>query len=99
VTPNRLNGPHDISKYFDDIATGFHLKEYTTSELAALFKEAGFCKIRACIAIKGLYVLVPIFPINLLEALLTKLPARSRKNIASRFPFDRVLGIILVGTK
>ena len=29
LTPNRVNGPHDISQYFDSVATGFHLKEYT----------------------------------------------------------------------
>lgn len=27
ITPNRLYGPTDISKYFDDVAKGFHLKE------------------------------------------------------------------------
>jgi len=31
-TPNRLSGPHDISMYFDNVATGFHLKEYTITE-------------------------------------------------------------------
>src|SRR5262249_3741963 len=30
VAPNRINGPHDISRYFDKVATCFHLKEYTT---------------------------------------------------------------------
>lgn len=34
VTPNRLNGPHDVSKFFDYEARGFHLKEYTTTESA-----------------------------------------------------------------
>ena len=28
ITPHRFQGPHDISKYFDDISTGIHLKEY-----------------------------------------------------------------------
>src|SRR6185503_12322595 len=28
ITPNRLSGPHDVSQYFEDVATGFHLKEY-----------------------------------------------------------------------
>ena len=23
ITPNRLSGPHDISLYFDSVATGF----------------------------------------------------------------------------
>jgi SAM-dependent methyltransferase len=41
-TPNRLNGPHDVSKYFDEVATGFHLKEWTYRELACELKQAGF---------------------------------------------------------
>ena len=27
-TPNRVTGPHDISCFFDQVATGFHLLEY-----------------------------------------------------------------------
>ncbi|PPT10426.1 hypothetical protein CKA32_001642 [Geitlerinema sp. FC II] len=42
ITPNRLSGPHDISKYFDKVATGFHLKEYTLTELRSIFLQAGF---------------------------------------------------------
>lgn len=41
-TPNRLLGPSDISRYFDDTATCFHLKEYTCRELAHLMQSAGF---------------------------------------------------------
>jgi hypothetical protein len=52
-TPNRLNGPHDISKYFDPVATGFHLREYTVSELRQLFMQAGFSRTRLVIAAKG----------------------------------------------
>jgi hypothetical protein len=29
VTPNRISGPHDISVYFDTVAQGLHLKEYS----------------------------------------------------------------------
>jgi SAM-dependent methyltransferase len=42
VTPNRLWGPHDVSRYFDDVPTGFHLREYTHGELVRLFLGAGF---------------------------------------------------------
>jgi len=38
ITPHRFKGPSDISRYFDDIATGLHLKEYTAYELYRLFK-------------------------------------------------------------
>ncbi len=47
VTPNRLNGPHDVSKFFDLEARGFHLKEYTITELEALFRAVGFRKVEA----------------------------------------------------
>ena len=30
VTPSRLNGPHDISKYFETEARGFHMKDTRT---------------------------------------------------------------------
>ena len=36
ITPNRLDGPHDVSQYFDGVARGFHMKEYTTAALARL---------------------------------------------------------------
>jgi SAM-dependent methyltransferase len=44
-TPSRLDGPHDVSKYFDDVATCFHLKEWTYRELVGYLKEAGFAKV------------------------------------------------------
>jgi len=42
VTPNRLYGPHDISKHFSDEPAGFHLREYTHLDLAAELERAGF---------------------------------------------------------
>ncbi len=48
-TPSRLTGPHDVSKYFDKVATGFHLKEWTYYELADLLKQVGFSRIRTMI--------------------------------------------------
>lgn len=45
-TPSQLNGPHDVSKYFDEVATGFHLKEWTYEELASQLKRVGFRRIR-----------------------------------------------------
>jgi SAM-dependent methyltransferase len=46
VTPNRLTGPHDISGGFDHVARGFHLHEYTYSELGRAFRDAGFQRVR-----------------------------------------------------
>lgn len=48
VTPHRLYGPHDVSKYFvDGEAAGLHLKEYSYAELAALLRGAGFATVGA----------------------------------------------------
>ena len=46
-TPNRLGGPHDVSRHFDDVATGFHLREYTNGELLSLLRRSGFRTFRS----------------------------------------------------
>jgi hypothetical protein len=69
VTPNKWTGPHDISRYFDDEATGFHMRQYTASELHSLFIEVGFSKIRLCVGGKGKYLTCPsLLPIRCEQA-------------------------------
>ena len=46
-------GPGDISCYFDYVATGLHLKEYTFRELAELMKSTGFRSVRYRIEAAG----------------------------------------------
>lgn len=41
-TPHILSGPHDISKYFSYEPEGFHLKEWTYSEMGAMLKDVGY---------------------------------------------------------
>lgn len=41
-TPNRLTGPHDVSRGFTREATGLHLKEWTYGELQHLLTQRGF---------------------------------------------------------
>ena len=60
ITPNRLSGPHDVSRYFDEVATGFYLREYTVKELTELFRSAGFRKFK--ILIGGAGVHLPLAP-------------------------------------
>src|SRR5262249_39816477 len=57
--PHCFSGPHDISKFFDPEATGFHLKEYTYRELRALFRSAGFTRTSAWAGIKGRFLRLP----------------------------------------
>jgi ubiquinone/menaquinone biosynthesis C-methylase UbiE len=100
LTPNRLAGPHDISRYFnDEIATGFHLKEYTHRELSKLFSSVGFSKLDAYIGGRGIYLRFPYFPIKVFESLLSGLPFSIRKKIASLLPIRALLGVILVARK
>lgn len=98
ITPNSLVGPHDVSKYFDEFATGFHLKEYMTTELFNLFRAVGFSKIQVYFKVKGFVVLLPVMPVLLLEALLMRLPRSSRKALSRRLRLGKLLGKI-VGTK
>jgi SAM-dependent methyltransferase len=99
LTPNRLSGPHDISMYFDEEATGFHLKEYTTAELARAFRRAGFAGIKVLIGARGRYLSCPLFPVRWLEALLAALPRRLSRKISRSFPLRLVLGIRLLAVK
>ena len=102
VTPNRVSGPHDISKYFDNVARGFHLKEYTTTELVKLFKSAGFTKVVRFINIKGFKIELPIFPADYTERALMSFPHSVRARLSRGFFIRLLLGgsnIKLIATK
>jgi SAM-dependent methyltransferase len=102
ITPNRLSGPHDVSRFFDDIATGFHLKEYTVTELYKLFRKAGFSKVSWVKNKKDLYLEFPlmlgsVLPLKGLELILSYLPASMRRNIANTPMLFR--GMTIIGKK
>jgi ubiquinone/menaquinone biosynthesis C-methylase UbiE len=100
VTTNRISGPHDISKYFDEIATGFHLKEYTATDLYDLFRRCGFSEIRFCVNIKDKCLNFPFLPINMCEKTLDSFPLFLRKNLINIQPFKKLLDVItIVGLK
>ncbi|MHC4269623.1 MAG: class I SAM-dependent methyltransferase [Planctomycetota bacterium] len=99
ITPNQLFGPHDISKYFDEVATGFHLKEYTNTELAIQLKKIGFSRVRVFINLKGKGLLLPIFPVRLVECVLKIVPRVLRNTISSKFPVRLLINVMLVAKK
>lgn len=99
ITPNRLNGPHDISQYFDIEATGFHLKEYTVTDLSDLFRKAGFSKVKIFVGAKGMFFLIPVFPVRLLESILKRLPTKISKRLADIKIIRALIDIRLVGIK
>jgi len=99
ITPNRLTGPHDISKYFDDHATGFHLKEYSFRELHDRFNEVGFSRVRAFVGGRGRYAIAPPIVVETLESVLGRFAPAKRRAIARRFLISGVLGIRIIGFK
>lgn len=99
VTPNRLNGPHDISRGFDAEATGMHLKEYTFMELSNLLLGIGFKKVKPIVGFHGHYIALPALVIKALESLLTKLPKKLGFKIANTLVVQMLLAIRLVATR
>ena len=99
ITPSSLNGPHDISRYFDTVATGFHLKEYTIKELSELFYNAGFESLILYVRIMNSYIKFPVFFAILLERILQRVPYRFRQVLVSIKPFKALMKIHLVGVK
>ena len=84
ITPNRLSGPHDISRYYDITATGLHLKEYTINELERLFRRCGFRRVGVIVSWQSFVVpwILPLWPFTFLERFLELLPPRARRYAA-----------------
>lgn len=92
ITPSRLTGPHDISSLYDEQATGFHLKEYSTAEAIALFRGAGFARVRALTIVRGHVLTFPASPLALVERVLDALPRGLGRKIARHTPLRKILG-------
>jgi SAM-dependent methyltransferase len=99
VTPNRLNGPHDESRMFDEVATGLHLKEYTITELGRLLRKSGFSQVVAYTGGRGCYIGCPQVALKLFEAAFSLLPWNWRTSLGRHFPLRPLLAIRLVGWK
>ncbi|HVQ39325.1 MAG TPA: class I SAM-dependent methyltransferase [Pyrinomonadaceae bacterium] len=99
ITPNRLSGPHDVSQYFDDVATGFHLKEYSAAELSSMFKAAGFRELQMLVGARGFQMSTPPALVSALESLLALAPHRLGRTLARGLPLRLILGVKLVGRK
>lgn len=99
ITPNRVYGPNDVSKYFDQVATGFHLVEYNSRDIRRLFASAGFSRIRFYAGARGVFLRVPFWLIGLLEAVLGAFPRGVGKRIAHTGPMRAVLGLRVVAMR
>lgn len=99
ITPNRLYGPRDISEYFDERATGLHLREYSARELRALMLDAGFDRVRFYAGARGAFIPMPYFIVSAVESLLDSLPFGLRKKLADNAPVRALLGLRVAALK
>lgn len=99
ITPNRLSGPHDISRQFDGVATGLHLKEYSVSEMHKIFSEVGFIRTRLFLRYSSFSIFLPVWPFTSAEFVLDKVPHRVRKFLTFNKAVRFLLGVKIVGEK
>lgn len=99
ITPNGINGPHDISRFFGDELVGFHLKEYTATELKELFLSVGFKKSKAFILIKNRKIELPWSLVTGLENYLLKKPMAKRKELLKKGWMRRVFNCVVYAEK
>ena len=90
ITPNRLMGPHDVSRYFGLDFVGFHLQEYTSAELKKFLLQAGFRFVHFYTIIKNKKIRIPFFIINCMEYLFSKVSMKKREFLLSK----RIISII-----
>jgi SAM-dependent methyltransferase len=84
-TPHRFTGPHDVSSYFSDHPEGFHLQEWTFTDIAKVLNRAQFLTWWGYWSPKGAFFKFPFEYFTLLESACAALPKRSKKLVAGLF--------------
>jgi SAM-dependent methyltransferase len=99
ITPNRLHGPHDVSRHFNQIAEGLHLREYSYRELGELFQQVGFRKVDALVASRGVKLFTaPLATMLSLEAAIGRM-TRTSKLLKKAQATNVLLGVKAIAYK
>ena len=98
-TPNRLTGPHDISVYFTEYPTGFHMHEYDHRSLSRLFQAVGFRRVTARLTLKGIQMNLPVTLLAMIEGGIERMPQMLRSALVLQRVVVSLLGLTLVGVK
>jgi len=99
ITPNRISGPHDISRHFNPVAEGLHLREYSYRELRDLFRQVGFRKVDAMVASRGVKLFTaPLASMLPLEGAIEHL-ARISKGVKNAKSTGVLLGVRAIAYK
>lgn len=99
TTPNRLSGPHDVSRFYDEVATGFHLREYTLHELRRSFLAAGFSRVHAYAGGRGVHLRSPVGALLAFERMVESLPRGLARRLARSLPGQALLGVTIAGIR
>jgi SAM-dependent methyltransferase len=89
-TPHAHNGPHDVSMYFSDEPEGFHLKEWTYSQLVDLLRAQGYTTIECYWEARGVMFRLPIIYFRVVEKLMHLMPVRIRRRL-SKYLLPKIL--------
>ncbi|MGB8951970.1 MAG: class I SAM-dependent methyltransferase [Candidatus Aminicenantales bacterium] len=84
-TPHAFFGPHDISGYFSDEPEGFHLKEWTFSEIAGILERLNYSHWDAWMRRKNTYKRIPYGYFQIVETMLKNRPRRPRRLLSRLF--------------
>ncbi|TIX86127.1 class I SAM-dependent methyltransferase [Mesorhizobium sp.] len=98
ITPSAVTGPHDISVYFDNVACGFHLKEYSYGELSRAFTGVGLRKQAVLFGHGAVNVLVPA-KIGIMLEMVMQGVWRRRSRPTTNSVLRHLMGIRLLGYK
>jgi SAM-dependent methyltransferase len=94
-TPHAYYGPFDVSVYFSDTPEGFHLKEWTYTELGRALAQAGYSRRRGVRRVRGRYRALPFGLFRAFESVVGPLP-RELRAAASRAFLPRHLCMLAV---
>ena len=94
-TPHAFFGPWDVSFFFSDKAEGFHLKEWTFTELDKVIKNAGYGKCVGYWRVVKDYIKIPIGYFKVTESIIGMVPHTLRKRVA-RYFIPRQIVIIAI---
>lgn len=99
ITPNKLFGPHDISRFFTEELVGFHLKEYAGSDLRDFFLELGFRRVEFYSILKGKKIAIPFFLIAIFEQFVSMFNHERKAKFAKMRLFSIVLNATFAAVK
>ncbi len=99
ITPNRISGPHDVSRFFSEKPIGFHLREYSADDLRKVFLGSGFTRVIAYIIIKGRKIELPFLLVRIIEKIAESLPLCLREKFLQFRPVKIIFTSIIAAVK